>query len=122
MAHLANYLPEEVELGAVETTDWSTEIITTDGGYEVRNNRWASPLRRFEVSFPAATRDDPVYTAVRDLFEQAEGSLHSFNFRTWTDESGGTVLAVRFDGPLEISGIASHLDKIGTVALVEVRT
>lgn len=119
--HLSDYLPEELELGPVERTEWNIEIVTTDGGYEARNSRWANPLRTFEVSFPPSTRDGTVYQAVKDLFDDSMGGLHSFNYRMWTDETGMTVIPVRFDSPMEIEGIAGHLDHIATFTLKEVR-
>lgn len=122
MAHLPDFLPEEIELGPHQSTDWGIDITATDGGYEVRNGRWSAPLRRFEIGFPPSTRDGEVYRAVVDLFERANGMLHSFNFRVWTDETSATIVAVRFDSPLEIEGIAQHLDQIASFALVEVRT
>lgn len=119
--HLADTLPAQVEQGAVRDIDWGTEVVTTDGGYEVRNNRWAEPIRTFEISFPTAKRDDPIYQAVIALFEKAQGGLHSFNFRDWTDESGGTVVPVRFDSSLKITGIDRRLDHIETLTLREVK-
>lgn len=119
MAHLAASLPVEIELGAVRRLRWGTEVVTTDGGYEVRNNRWATPLRSYDVSFPPSTRDDPVYLAVIELYEAAEGNLNSFDFTDWTDSQ---IVRVRFDTPLEITGLATHLDQIENVTLVEVRT
>lgn len=119
MAHLAAFLPSEIEQGAVRHLDWGTEVVTTDGGHEVRNNRWSTPLRTFEVSFPTARRNDAIYTAVVGLFDQACGNLHSFNFRDWTQ--GGEVIAVRFDSPLAIQGIDRNLDHIETLTLREVR-
>ena len=117
--HLSTSLPPQVELGAIRDVEWATEVVTTDGGFEVRNARWSSPLRKFEVSFPTATRDDPVYTAVIALYELAQGSLHSFDFADWTN--GGEVIKVRFDSPLKISGVDIHHDHIETLNLVEVR-
>lgn len=121
MAHLNTRLPEEVEIGAVRILEWGTEIVVTDGGHEVRNSRWSSPLRTYEVSFPHARRDDAVYEAVVALYEMAEGALHSFDFVDWTDETGSTIVPVRFDSPLEIATPAGHLDHIETLTLREVR-
>lgn len=119
MADLARTLPEEVEIGAVRRLDYSTDTVVTDGGYEVRNGRWSAPLRVYEISFPHATRDDPVYQAVVELYEEALGNLYSFNFKDWID---GAIVAVRFDCPLEIDTPAGHLDHIVSMKLKEVRT
>lgn len=121
MAHLDHYLPREIELGAVRRSREAIDIVTTDGGFEVRNSRWSGPLLTFEVSFPTSRRDGAVYEAVRWLYEASRGGLHSFNFHDWTDDSGSTVVPVRFDSPLEITGVTGWLDHIETITLTEVR-
>lgn len=118
MTHLARALPQEIALGPVSRADWGIEVIETDGGHEVRNARWSSPLRTFEVSFPPSLRDGAVYNEVKDLFDESMGGLHSFNFEDWTEDR---TLKVRFDSPLEIIGEAMHLDRIATFTLKEVR-
>lgn len=118
MADLATTLPEEVELGAVRRLDRGTQVVPQDSGHEISNNRWAAGLRVYEISFPISRRDDPVYQAVLALYEEAEGGLYSFNFIDWTD---GTRVTVRFDGELQISSPATHLDKIGSLVLKERR-
>lgn len=121
MAHLGMRLPREVELGAVRRLEYSTEVVKTDGGHEVRNSRWSEPLRSYDLSFPPSRRDDPVYLAVITLYEAAKGGLHSFDIAEWIDETEATIIPVRFDSPLTINGIATHLDHIETLTLVEVR-
>jgi uncharacterized protein (TIGR02217 family) len=118
--HLPDFLPRELEIGAVRRLENQTEVVMTDGGFEVRNNRWSRAKRIYETSFPTSTRDGSVYQEVIALYDLAEGGLHSFNFHDWTDESGGTVVSVRFDSPLEITGLATHLDHIETITLKEV--
>lgn len=118
MSHLPDNLPPRVEQGAVRHLDWQTEVVTTDGGHEVRNARWSAPLRRFEISFPTSKRNGEDYRDVIDLYEKALGGLHTFGFKDWTT---GEVIAVRFDSPLSITGIDRSLDHIETLTLVEVR-
>ncbi len=118
MTHLSSTLPEEVEIGAQRRLDWNTQIVKQDAGTEIRNNKWATPLRTYDVSFPVSKRDAANYLAVLALYEEAEGNLHSFDFTDWADEE---TVAVRFDGPLSTVGIASHLEHIVEVTLVEVR-
>lgn len=119
MADLSATLPESVELGARRILQYATEVVTTDGGHEVRNQRWATPLREFEISWPMSLRDGAVHQAVLDLYEEAQGGLYSFRFKDWTD---GQVVDVRFDSQLEIETPATHLDKIVSMRLKEVRT
>lgn len=118
MTHLSSTLPSSVEIGAQRRLNYNTQVVTTDSGTEVRNNRWAEPLRTYDVSFPVSRRDDANYLAVVALYAEAEGSLHSFDFHDWADDED---VAVRFDGPLSTVGVASHLEHIVEVTLVEVR-
>lgn len=117
MSHLAMRLPEEVEIGCVRTDDYEVEIVETDGGHEVRNLRHANSKRRYEVSFPTSLRDGAVYQEVLNLYAAAKGKLHSFDLQDWTN---GQIVPVRFDGSLQIRGVATHLDHIETINLVEV--
>lgn len=118
MPDLATRLPGEIELGAVRRADRRTQVVEQDSGHEVRNNRWSSALRVYEISFPVSTRDGSVYQQVLELYEEAQGGLYSFNFTDWTD---GTTLPVRFDSELQITSPAGHLDQIGALVLKEVR-
>lgn len=118
MTHLNETLPSQVEIGATRRLDFGTEIVTQDSGAEVRNNRWSEPLRTYDVSFPISGRDDPIYQAVVDLYDEAQGNLHSFDFKDWTD---GATVAVRFDGPLTSTGVTPDLEHIVEMTLVEVR-
>lgn len=121
MADLMSTLPEEIEIGAVKRTNWNTEVITTDGGREVRNALWDEPLVTYECSIPTSTRDGAVYQAVVALYEEAMGKLFTFGFVDWTDETGSTTVTVRFDSDLQITGVAGHIDHIDTFTLLQVR-
>lgn len=117
MAHLSTELPDRIALGAVRREEWGTEIVGTDAGTEVRNNRWSSPLRVYDVSMPLMDRTDADYIALRALYEEAQGSLHSFDMTTWPDDE---TVTVRFDGPLQLTGVTPDIDQL-SFTLVEVR-
>ncbi len=121
MAHLGETFPVQLELGAGREEDWGTDVVTTDGSYEVRNNRWSAPLRKYSVSIPPSERTGDVYRAVMDLYAQAEGMLHSFNFVDWTDETGMTKVPVRFNSPLASTALSGWLEDVQTIELIEVR-
>lgn len=118
MAHLTSTLPNRIQLGAVRRDDWGTQVITRDDGLEVRNNRWATSLRTYEISLPPMVRTDADYIALRALFAEAEGGLHSFDMTDWSD---GATVPVRFDTPLHIVGLTPEVDDIDTFTLIEVR-
>lgn len=119
MADLTSTLPDEVEIGAMRRLEYKTDVVETDGGFEVRNARWSEPLKVYEISYPHSQRTDANYLAVLALYDEAKGGLLSFNFTDWTDD---TTVEVRFDSPLEIESPAGHLDHIVSMRLKEVRS
>lgn len=120
MAHLTSSLPAAVEIGAVRTVEYMTEVVRQVGGGEVRNALWAEPLTSFECAMPTARLDDANYLAVIALYREALGQLHSFDF-TYRTEGGDTVFAVRFATQLSITAPTGELDHIDSFTLVEVR-
>ena len=121
MSEIAITLPNSaVEIGAVKRLVWLPEIVTTDGGKEVRNQRQSRYKRYYDVAVPTATRDNEAYLLVIQAFEDTLGGTLPFQIIDWTDETGETVVKVRFDGELQISSPAGHLDHIDTFTLVEV--
>lgn len=87
-------LTREIEVGAKARPAYKTDVITTDGGFEVRNSRWTYP--RFEFEFmiePGDPDDDPAYysgqvqtlNAFVNLFHVAGGQADTFRFRHWSD-------------------------------------
>lgn len=121
MADLFITLPNSaVEIGAVKRLVWLPEIVTTDGGNEVRNQRQSRAKRYYDISVPTAVRDNSAYLLVLQLFEDSLGGNDTFLISDWTDETAATVVKVRFDGELQITSPAGHLDHIDTFTLVEV--
>lgn len=121
MADLFITLPNSaVEIGAVKRLVWSPEIVTTDGGREVRNQRQSRAKRYYDISVPTAVRDNSAYLTVLQIFEDSLGGNDTFLITDWTDETNATVVKVRFDGELQITSPTGHLDHIDTFTLVEV--
>lgn len=92
-------LSRDIETGAIARPRYKTDIITTDGGHEVRNSRWRYPLFEFEIqlepAIPEADEDatdlDAIDTETLDelinLFHAVGGSHGTFPFRHWRDYS-----------------------------------
>ncbi len=94
-------LTEDIEAGAKARPRFSTEIVETDGGWEVRNSRWEYPLHDFEFNVtPGLIDEDGQYDpdiveeyeetieAFLSLFYAAGGAFETFRFRHWADYRG----------------------------------
>lgn len=114
-------MTENVEIGAVRIHGQnSLEVVTTDGGKEVRNLRAEDEPRRYEVSLPAVNIEGGVttdYDSVRQIWADSGRGLEPFYFYDFVDEED---VLVRFDGELQITAPAGHLRHIDTFTLKEV--
>ena len=81
-------LDSDIEINAKARPRFSTEIVTTDGGWEVRNSRWAYPLHEFEFNLSPNLRDAEDFVNFRDLFYAAGGTHETFRFQHWADYQG----------------------------------
>lgn len=62
-------------------------ILTLANGEERRSARWRNSLRVYSAGSGIMGLDD--LDAVVQLFEEVEGTLHSFRFRDWADFQSG---------------------------------
>lgn len=95
---IADRLDAEIECGAKARPKFSTEIVTTDGGWEVRNSRWRYPLHQFEFNLEPNPRDEADFLEFRDLFYAAGGCDETFLFRHWADDEGVNELMEAVEG------------------------
>jgi hypothetical protein len=118
--HLDIQLTENIEIGAVRVLNQdSLEVVTTDGGKEVRNVRAEDEARRWEISLPTCDIDNERtnYDSVLQMWSDSEKGLHTFNFWDFISEE---IVKVRFDSPLSVTAPAGHLRHIDTFTLKEV--
>lgn len=83
-------LDREIEVGAKRRIRYSTDLITTDGGHTVTNQRWRYPLFAFDFKLEPGdpdTDDDLSLQAFINLFHVAGGRHTTFRFRDWRDYS-----------------------------------
>jgi uncharacterized protein (TIGR02217 family) len=75
-------ITDHIGAGATIRPKFNTEIVKTDGGFEVRNSRWEYPLHTIEFDLsPGVAGDDDDLEEFRELFYAAGGASESFKFR-----------------------------------------
>ena len=75
--------PIDVSFGSSGGPRFSTSVVETQSGADVRNARWTLPLHEYDASFNVRTEDQ--LEAVRNLFMVARGKWRSFRFKDWSD-------------------------------------
>lgn len=91
-------LSEDIEVGAKVRPKFSTDIITTDGGWEVRNSRWAYPKHQFEFNAAPGEQGEQDLDEFVDLFYAAGGCDETFKIKHWADFEGVNQLTEAVDG------------------------
>lgn len=72
-----------VSMGFKRIPSYLTEIASKSGGYEVRNQRWSQPRRRYQFDY--GPRAIATAQAVSDLFDDRRGRLKPFLLKDWSD-------------------------------------
>lgn len=99
MSSITERLSDDIEAGAKRRPRYSTDIVTADGGWEVRNERWSYPLFAFEFNFmPGNPIDDQQLEEVTEFFHVVGGMAGTFQFRDWNDYQGGDQVLGTGDG------------------------
>jgi uncharacterized protein (TIGR02217 family) len=92
-------ITDHIGAGAVIRPKFNTEIVKTDGGFEVRNSRWTYPLHTCEFDLsPGIAGDDADLEEFRELFYAAGGADESFKFRDRYDYSATASFIGTGDG------------------------
>lgn len=84
--YLNELLDVEVLAGARCRPRYSTDVVPTDGGFEVRNSRWRYPLHQVEFDImPGYRNQDEAIETFVDTFHVVGGSAGVFRFHYWSD-------------------------------------
>lgn len=79
-------LSAEIEAGAKGRPRYSTDVITTDGGHDIRNSRWAYPLHQFEFTVEPGSREgDDALAEFEEMYHVCGGQYGAFRFHYWRD-------------------------------------
>jgi uncharacterized protein (TIGR02217 family) len=75
--------PDRIALGATGGPLWSTNVVTTAGGHERRNQNWSASRGRWNVGSGLKTRDD--LAVLIAFFRARRGRAFAFRFKDWSD-------------------------------------
>lgn len=118
MTFINERLPQSIETNAKRTEREPVEIVTTDGGFEVRNVRHAQALFEYDITFNPNGYTDTDQEAVYAMWRASRGGLYAFRFRDWdpknntlTDEvigtGNGSQTAFQITQTFTVGGVSS---------------
>jgi len=83
MSFIDILLPEKVMVNSVRREIEDTEIVTSVGGFEVRNIATAQSIFEYDISITPGDFDDATIEAVHALYKVCRGKTYGFRFRDW---------------------------------------
>jgi len=92
MSFIDERLPLEVSINAVRREIEDIEIVTTDGGFEVRNIRSSCNIFEYDITYPPGGFDDAVLEDVIRMWKASRGGAYAFRFTDW-DEKNNSLTA-----------------------------
>ncbi len=97
MSFSESVLPVNVQPGATSSTMFATTVVTLRSGAEYRNQRWANPLRTYEVSYGVRPRA-ALLTDLQQFALERAGAFEGFRARDWLDYTAEDEPAGTGDG------------------------
>lgn len=76
--------PDDIAYGAQGGPVYSTDLVTTAGGYEKRNQNWASARLKWDVGY---TRTQAQLDTLKAFFHAMKGRANAFRFKDASDYS-----------------------------------
>ena len=88
--------PPGISYGFSGGPEYSTDVVTTDSGYEQRNINWATARAKYTASFsaiPEAMKD-----TLLAFFRNRYGKAYGFRYKDWADYQGKGQYLGKGDG------------------------
>lgn len=78
--------PSDIGYKSVGGPSFSTNVLQTTSGHEIRSGNWPDPLYKFDISYGINSKKH--IEDLLDFFLLTKGRAHSFRFRDWIDFAG----------------------------------
>lgn len=92
MSYVDITFPARIALGALRSSEWSTAVNPTFGGWAQRNSNRSRALHSWDISFSVRTASD--YESIVDHFHQVRGQANSFPFWDYLDHTATSAEGV----------------------------
>lgn len=83
MGFVETQFPTDISYGSSGGPEYTTDIVTSQSGYEQRNVNWEQARTKFNVAHGVKTKVQ--LDALITFFRARKGRAHGFRFKDWTD-------------------------------------
>lgn len=96
MAFVEIQFPPDISYGSSGGPEYTTDIVTSQNGYEQRNVSWEQARARFNVAHGVKTKAQ--LDTLIAFFRARKGRAHGFRFKDWTDYQAAAQVLGTGDG------------------------
>jgi len=90
MSFTENRFPETISQGSSGGPSFSTDVIVTKSGFEVRNINWSEELNKYQALHENMTASE--FEAVLLFHKSMRGRAYGFRFKDWGDYKSCSIL------------------------------
>lgn len=110
--------PPDISYGCTGGPEYSTDIVTTGGGYEQRNINWYNAIHKYQAAHGVKNRQQAF--ALLSFFHCRHGKGYGFRYKDWLDYQGTKEYMGDADGIKTQFQLVKHYsdgtyDKIRTI-------
>jgi uncharacterized protein (TIGR02217 family) len=82
--------PDNIGFHSTSSTEFKTDVVVLNNGFEQRNAKWSHPLHRYDVA--SGIKNEADLSAILHFFNSVRGRLIGFRFKDWLDYSSASML------------------------------
>lgn len=95
--------PDRMGLHSSSSTEFKTDVIVLNNGFEQRNAKWSNPLHRYEVASGIKTESD--LSILLHFFHSVRGKLIGFRFKDWLDYASASIVGQPMTATDQVIGV-----------------
>jgi len=86
----AHRFPDNIGFHSTSSTEFKTDVMVLNNGFEQRNAKWSHSLHRYDVA--SGIKNEVDLSAILHFFNSVRGRFIGFRFKDWLDYASASLL------------------------------
>jgi len=95
--------PDPIAMHSSSSTEFKTDVVVLNNGFEQRNAKWSHPLHRYDVA--SGIKNEADLSVILHFFNSVRGRFIGFRFKDWLDYSSAPILGKPITATDQLIGV-----------------
>jgi uncharacterized protein (TIGR02217 family) len=95
--------PDSIGFHSTSSTEFKTDVVVLNNGFEQRNTKWSHSLHRYDVA--SGIKNEVDLSAILHFFNSVRGRFIGFRFKDWLDYSSSPTLGKPITATDQLIGV-----------------